>query len=43
MKKYEVVIILDPRAVEGNGDAFSDAFQASMKEMGGNVTRVKFF
>ena len=43
MKKYEEVIILDPRAVEGNGDAFSDAFQASMKEMGGNVTRVKFF
>ena len=43
MKKYEVVIILDPRAVEGNGDAFSDAFQASMKDMGGNVTRVKFF
>ncbi|MBQ7178062.1 MAG: 30S ribosomal protein S6 [Victivallales bacterium] len=43
MKKYEVVIILDPRVVEGNGDAFSDAFQASMKEMGGNVTRVKFF
>jgi len=43
LKKYEVVIILDPRAVEGNGDAFSDAFQASMKEMGGNVTRVKFF
>ena len=43
MKKYEVVIILDPRAVEGNGDAFSEAFQASMKELGGNVTRVKFF
>ena len=43
MKKYEVVIILDPRVVEGNGDAFSDAFQASMQEMGGNVTRVKFF
>ena len=43
MKKYEVVIILDPRTDDGNGDAFSDAFQASMKEMGGNVTRVKFF
>ena len=43
MKKYEVVMILDPRAVEGNGDAFSEAFQASMKELGGNVTRVKFF
>ena len=43
MKKYEVVTILDPRAVEGNGDAFSDALQAAMKELGGNVTRVKFF
>ena len=43
MKKYEVMIILDPRAVEGNGDAFSEAFQASIKELGGNVTRVKFF
>ena len=43
MKKYEVVTILDPRAVEGNGDAFSDALQAAMKGLGGNVVRVKFF
>lgn len=43
MKKYEVVAILDPQKVEGNGDAFSDAMQAVMQELGGSVTRTKFF
>ncbi len=41
MKKYEAVFILDPRKVEGNGEAFSDTIVAQLKEMGGNVTRVK--
>ncbi len=43
LKKYEVVAILDPQLVEGNGDAFSDAMQAAMQELGATVTRVKFF
>lgn len=42
LKKYEVVVILDPQKVEGNGDAFSEALQASFAELGGKTTRVKF-
>ncbi len=43
MKKYEVVVILDPRKVEGKGDAFSTEFQASMEKLGAKIERVKFF
>ena len=43
LKKYEVVVILDPQKVEGNGDTFSAAIVNAMQELGGNVTRTKFF
>ena len=43
MKKYEVVVILDPAKVEGNGDAFSETIVKEMTELGANVVRTKFF
>ena len=43
LKKYEVVVILDPQKVEGNGDAFSESIVKEMTGMGGNVVRTKFF
>ena len=43
LKKYEVVVILDPAKVEGNGDAFSESIVKEMTGMGANVTRTKFF
>lgn len=41
MKKFEVVVILDPQKVEGNGEAFSDTIKAYIEEIGAKVTRVK--
>ncbi|MBR0457945.1 MAG: 30S ribosomal protein S6 [Victivallales bacterium] len=43
MNKYEIVAILDPQKVEGNGQAFIDQMVATMKELGANATRVKDF
>lgn len=43
MKKYEVVVILDPQKVEGNGDAFSESIKSEIAGLGGNLTREKFF
>lgn len=42
MTKYEVVFILDPAKVEGNGEAFEAAIQEQLKELGGEISRVKF-
>ena len=39
---YEVMFILDPEKVEGNGEAADTAIQAQLKEFGGEITRVKF-
>lgn len=41
MKKYEVVVILDPQKVEGNGDAFSESIKAEMGALGAKLTREK--
>lgn len=41
MAKYEAVFILDPRKVEGNGEAFSASVEEQLKSLGGEVTRVK--
>lgn len=41
MTKYEAVFILDPRKIEGNGETFSATVEAFLKEIGGNVTRIK--
>ena len=43
MKKYEVVVILDPQKVEGDGDAFSESIKSEMTAMGANLAREKFF
>ncbi|MCQ2403328.1 MAG: 30S ribosomal protein S6 [Lentisphaeria bacterium] len=43
MSKYELMFILDPAKVEGNGEAFDATIQAYLKELGAEVTRVKFF
>lgn len=43
MSKYELMFILDPEKVEGNGEAFDATIQAQIAELGGTVTRVKFF
>ena len=43
MSKYEVVFILDPAKVEGNGEAFDAEIQEQLKALGGEVSRVKFF
>ena len=43
MSKYEVVFILDPAKVEGNGETFDAAIQEQIKEFGGEISRVKFF
>lgn len=43
MKKYEVVVILDPQKVEGDGDAFSESIKSEMAAMGANLAREKFF
>lgn len=42
MTKYEVVFILDPAKVEGNGEAFEATIQEQLKELGGEISRVKF-
>ena len=41
LAKYEAVFILDPRKVEGNGEAFSAAIEEQIKALGGEITRVK--
>ena len=41
MRKYEAVFILDPRKVEGEGEAFSTSIEENFKSMGGTVERVK--
>jgi len=43
VSKYEVVFILDPRKVEGNGEAFEATIQEQLKNFGGEISRVKFF
>ena len=43
MSKYEVVFILDPAKVEGNGEAFEATIQEQLKALGGEISRVKFF
>ncbi len=43
MSKYEVVFILDPAKVEGNGEAFDAEIQEQLKALGGEISRVKFF
>ncbi len=43
LAKYEAVFILDPRKVEGNGEAFSETIEEQLKALGGEVTRTKFF
>jgi len=43
VSKYEVVFILDPAKVEGNGEAFDATIQEQFKAMGGEVSRAKFF
>lgn len=42
MSKYEVVFILDPLKVEGNGEAFEATIQEQLKALGGEISRVKF-
>ena len=37
------MFILDPTKVEGNGEAFDATIQAYLKELGAEITRVKFF
>ena len=39
---YEVMFVLDPEKVEGNGEAVDAAIQAQLKEFGGEISRVKF-
>ena len=39
---YEVMFILDPQKVEGNGEAIDAAVQTQLKEFGGEISRVKF-
>ena len=41
LAKYEAVFILDPRKVEGNGEAFSATIEEQIKALGGEITRVK--
>ena len=41
MKKYEVVVILDPQKVEGEGETFSDGMVNEMAAMGGKTVRTK--
>jgi len=41
LRKYEAVFILDPRKVEGNGEAFDTSIQDKLKGLGANITRVK--
>ncbi len=41
LAKYEAVFILDPRKVEGNGEAFSATIEEQIKTLGGEITRVK--
>jgi ribosomal protein S6 len=43
VSKYEVVFILDPAKVEGNGEAFEATIQEQLKALGGEISRVKFF
>ena len=43
MSKYELMFILDPTKVEGNGEAFDATIQAYLQELGGTISRVKFF
>ena len=43
MKKYEVVVILDPQKVEGDGNAFSESIKSEMAAMGATLAREKFF
>ena len=42
MSKYEVVFILDPQKVEGNGEEYDAAIQEQLKALGGEISRVKF-
>lgn len=42
MSKYEVVFILDPAKVEGNGEAADAAIQKQLQDFGGEISRVKF-
>lgn len=41
MRKYEAVFILDPRKVEGNGEAFSATIEETFKSKGATIERVK--
>ena len=41
MAKYEAVFILDPRKVEGNGEAFGATIEEQLKALGAEITRVK--
>ncbi len=43
MSKYELMFILDPTKVEGNGEAFDATIQAYLQELGGQISRAKFF
>ena len=37
MKTYEIVIILDSRRIEDNGDAFANGVTAEIEKLGGKV------
>lgn len=41
MKKYEVISILDPEKVEGDGELFSNSMVAEMEAMGAKAGRIK--
>jgi ribosomal protein S6 len=41
LTKYEIVFILDPRKIEGNGESFSQGIEAFLNEIGGKINRVK--
>ena len=40
---YEVMFVLDPEKVEGNGEAVDAAVQEQLKAFGGEIKRAKFF
>lgn len=43
VSKYELMFILDPTKVEGNGETFDAAIQSYIQELGGIISRAKFF
>lgn len=40
MKKYEIILILDPQKVDDGGDAFVKQFEAAVGEAGGKLVSV---